>query len=137
MGGEKRENGTKLNAIRQARGAVAMPQNIQRDTSTHMHTHTHTSLTPHPHPHPHTHTHPNTPTPTQTHMYTHLYNTIHMWKLIQRLHFSIDHFFYSEKLQMDKSVAFELSDQMPSLPPTHESDQGSSTSRSSGSQWAH
>ena len=136
--------------IRQAWGCSNATK-TQMDTCTHMHTHahppTHTNTHTHTHPYPHTHTHTHAPTPTQhicthahIHAHTNLYNTIHIiavWKMIQRLHFSIDHFLYSEKLQMDKGVAFVLSEQMPSQPPTHESDQGSSTSRSSGSQWAH
>ena len=123
-------------------GTAPMPQ---KHRGTHAHTCTPTHPHQHQHPHPNTHPYPRTHTHTHMHphphniyahmhtyMHTHLYNTIHImavWKLIQRLHFSLDHFLYSEKLHMDKGVAFVLSDQMPSQPPTHESDQGSSTSR--------
>ena len=54
--------------------------NATKHTEGHKHTHAHT-YTHITHPTPiqtHTHTHTHTPTPTQTHLYTHLYNTIHM-----------------------------------------------------------
>ena len=59
MGGEKREDGTELNVIRQGPGLLQCHK-TQRDTCTHMHTHphiTHTNTNTHIHTHTHTHTH--------------------------------------------------------------------------------
>ena len=66
MGGEKREDGTELNVIRQGLGLLQCHKN----TEGHMHTH----LPTHPHlhtpTHPHAYTHIHAPTPTQ-HICTH------------------------------------------------------------------
>ena len=42
MRGEKREDGTELNVIRQGTGLLQCHKNTQKDTRTHMHTHAHT-----------------------------------------------------------------------------------------------
>ena len=57
------------------------------------------------------HTQKHTP---HAYAYTHLYNSIHIMavrKLIQWLYFSLDHFFYSEKLYLGKECTIVLSDQ--------------------------
>ena len=55
-------------------------------------------------------------------IYTHLYSAIHIVavrKLIQWLHFSLEHFFYSEKLYSGKEGTKVLSDQPNSFTASH------------------
>ena len=70
-------------------------------------------------PPPPLYTHKHT---TCTCIYTHLYSAIHIVavrKLIQWLYFSLEHFFYSEKLYLGKEGTIVLSDQPNPLTASH------------------
>ena len=102
----EKESGTVGSTVGEERGGRCRAQMIEGSFRCHVWHATSSAYGPHL---PYTHTQT-----TCTCIYTHLFSAIHIVavrKLIQWLYFSLDHFFYSEKLYLGKDGTIVLSDQ--------------------------